>query len=106
MEYSADGNYSCVLQPVLPRSTHTEILGELASTLIARMTDQILALEDITEVESNRLTELLKAVQTLEGLFVGVSADVEQDDTASGGAQNVKGWLKFCYVSEILVSTP
>ncbi|WWD22883.1 hypothetical protein CI109_107378 [Kwoniella shandongensis] len=85
---------SRVIKPVLPRSKQLEVLGYLVTALIARISDDILSLDDITEVESNRLTELLRLVYPLENLF--------GDDGRGGIVGHVRGWLKFCYISEVL----
>ncbi|WVW81452.1 hypothetical protein I302_103446 [Kwoniella bestiolae CBS 10118] len=82
-----------VIRPVLPSSKRLEITSYLTSSLIHRLTNDVLGLEDITEVESNRLTELFKLVYPLEHLFDGDGGVVRW----VGG-----GWLKFCYISEIL----
>lgn len=81
------------LQAVIPQSSRYEILGYLLTHLTSRISASVLSLVDITEIESNRLTELLRLVYPLESLF-----------GASGGAvEYVGGWLKFCYIAEILV---
>lgn len=45
-------------------------LGSLADAALSRVLNDILALDDITEVESHRLSELCKILNALEGLFV------------------------------------
>ncbi|KAE8540537.1 hypothetical protein D1P53_003486 [Cryptococcus gattii VGV] len=83
---------SRVLKAVIPQSSRYEILGYLLTHLTSRISASVLSLVDITEIESNRLTELLRLVYPLESLF-----------GASGGAvEYVGGWLKFCYIAEIL----
>ncbi|KGB79864.2 hypothetical protein CNBG_5702 [Cryptococcus deuterogattii R265] len=83
---------SRVLKAVIPQSSRYEILGYLVNHLTSRISTSVLSLVDITEIESNRLTELLRLVYPLESLF-----------GASGGAvEYVGGWLKFCYIAEIL----
>ncbi|WVQ85149.1 hypothetical protein IAT38_007314 [Cryptococcus sp. DSM 104549] len=81
-----------ILKPVLSQATRLEILGYLVTHLISRMSEAVLSIGDITEIESNRLTELLRLVYPLENLFGGEGGVVE----------HVRGWLKFCYIAEIL----
>jgi hypothetical protein len=56
-------------QPVLPASTLDVFLGYLVDSLVQIISSDILALQDITELESNRLTDLLELVHPLENLF-------------------------------------
>ncbi|WVF66483.1 hypothetical protein IAT40_001223 [Kwoniella sp. CBS 6097] len=95
-----------VIKPVLARSKSLEILSYVLTTLISSLTTYVLDLGDITEVESNRLTELFKLVYPLEHLFedqAEVGTGGENDVPSGGGVVvHVNGWLKFCYISEIL----
>ncbi|KAK8844568.1 hypothetical protein IAR55_006415 [Kwoniella newhampshirensis] len=85
---------SRVTKPVLPRSKRLEMLEYLVTAFITRISEDILSLDDITEVESNRLTELLRLVYPLENLF--------SDDGKGSIVGHVRGWLKLCYISEVL----
>jgi centromere/kinetochore protein ZW10 len=85
---------------VLPMTTYLSALGYLLDCAVQRISSDILALPDITEVESNRLNELVKLLHPLEQVFVS-----EPDQPSSIVAQ-VPHWLKFCYISELLVSPP
>ncbi|OCF34945.1 hypothetical protein I317_06287 [Kwoniella heveanensis CBS 569] len=89
-----------VIKPVLARSKALEILSYILTTLISSLTTYVIDLSDITEVESNRLTELFKLVYPLEHLF-DEAGDGEMP-TGGGVVVHVNGWLKFCYISEIL----
>lgn len=64
---------------------------------LSRILGDILALEDITEVESHRLSELCHILNALEGLFV------EDPEQPSFVVSHVPSWLKFSYLSELLV---
>lgn len=46
------------------------LLGYLLDTAVQRISGEILSLVDITEIESNRLHDLVKLLQPLEALFV------------------------------------
>ena len=46
------------------------VLGYLLDTAVQRISSDILALVDITEIESNRLHDLNKLLQPIEALFV------------------------------------
>ncbi|WVR03235.1 hypothetical protein IAU60_000226 [Kwoniella sp. DSM 27419] len=88
---------SRAIQPILPRTKVLEITSYLVTALVSQLTHAVLELGDITEIESNRLTELFKLVYPLEHLFDG------GDGATTGGVVlHVGGWLKFCYISEIL----
>ena len=66
-------------------------------TALSRILADVLALEDITEAESHRLCELCHIMNSLEGLFV------EDPDEPSFVVSYVPSWLKFSYLSELLV---
>lgn len=55
---------------MLSKSKYYVALGSLADAALSRVLNDILALDDITEVESHRLSELCKILNALEGLFV------------------------------------
>jgi centromere/kinetochore protein ZW10 len=57
----------------------------------------VLALEDITELESQRIGDLLSSVETLDNLFQHDHAHV------STVAAYVPHWIKFGYLNELLV---
>jgi len=55
---------------VLPTTTYISVLGFLLDTAVQWISSDILGLEDITEIESNRLHDLVELLQPLESLFV------------------------------------
>ncbi len=65
-------------QAVLPSTTYISVLGYLLDTSVQRISSDILALADITELESNRLHDLVKLLQPLEALFVTQPDQVNQ----------------------------
>ncbi|ODN81300.1 hypothetical protein L198_07786 [Cryptococcus wingfieldii CBS 7118] len=83
---------SRVIKPVVPQSERYPLLGTLLTHFTSRLSSFVLSLSDITEIESNRLTELVRLVYPLENLFAG----------GEGVVGHVRGWLKFCYIAEIL----
>ena len=99
---------------MLAKSKYYAALGSLADAALSRVLDGILALDDITEVESHRLSELCKILNALEGLFV---EDATQVNSSSIHMLNVlmqfcqpsfvvayvPSWLKYSYLSELLV---
>jgi hypothetical protein len=58
------------LQPVLPKGKYYTAVGSVVNVALTRMLDDVLALPDIPEVESHRLSELCRIWNALEGLFV------------------------------------
>lgn len=98
---------------VLPTTTYLSVMGYLVNVAISTVTDAILAQQDITEEESNHLNELLRTLHPLEELFVLEAGQVclfslrvcdIADEQPSSVVEHVHGWLKFCYLSELLVS--
>jgi hypothetical protein len=55
---------------VLPTTTYISVLGFLLDTAVQWISSDILGLEDITEIESIRLHDLVELLQPLESLFV------------------------------------
>lgn len=70
--WSADSH----LKGVLTRSKYYTAIGLVADACLSRMLHDILALPDITEVESHRLSELCHILHALEGLFSGEAGEV------------------------------
>ena len=58
------------MQGILSKSKYFDALGSLVNFCLTSVMDDILALPDITEVESHRLSELCRILHALEGLFV------------------------------------
>lgn len=54
---------------MLPTTTYLGVLGYLLDESVQRVTTDVLNLMDITEVESNRLNDLLKLIRPLEEIF-------------------------------------
>jgi len=52
------------------------VLGYLLDEAITRIIGDIVDLQDITEIESNRLNEVLEPVRTLEEIFVSEPGQV------------------------------
>jgi protein transport protein DSL1/ZW10 len=103
-------------QPILPSSKYYEAIGSVVDAALSRMLNDILALSDITADESQKLSELCRIMNSLEGLFVQnsdlVSAVlssmiyliVQSLSQPSFVVDYVPSWLKFSYLSELLVS--
>lgn len=83
---------------MLPTTTYLTVIGYLLDEAVQRITDDILDLRDITELESERINDLLKPIRALEDAFT------VQQGQPSNVVAHVPHWLKFCYVSELLVS--
>ena len=82
---------------VLTKSRYYDALGSVVEAALSRILGDVLALEDITETESHRLSELCRILNALEGQFV------EDPDQPSFVVSYVPSWLKFSYLSELLV---
>jgi protein transport protein DSL1/ZW10 len=105
------------IQPVLPKSKYYALLGLIVDTATSRLLSDILALPDITEVESHQLAELCRGlVDALEGVFIADHVQVclyvctvvlTSPNTplqSSFAVAYVPNWLKFSYLIELLVS--
>ena len=57
-------------QRILNKGKYYEALGFVVNAALSRMLADILALPDITAEESNKLSELCRIFNALEGLFV------------------------------------
>lgn len=108
-----------VLQAVLNKTKYLKATGSIVDTALSHILDDIAALPDITEVESHRLSELCRILNALEGLFVVNTEEVlhycssqcllghslfASHTQPSLVVAYVPSWLKFSYLSELLVS--
>ncbi|KAF9224001.1 hypothetical protein BS17DRAFT_795581 [Gyrodon lividus] len=81
---------------ILPKSKYYVAVGIVVDGVLSRILDDILAIPDIPEVESHKLSELCRIMSALEGLFV------ENTTESSFVVSYVPSWLKFSYLSELL----
>jgi centromere/kinetochore protein ZW10 len=84
---------------VVNKSRYYSSLGQLVDATLERVLADVLELDDITEDESNRLAELCRILNALEGLFVEDAGN----DQPSFAVAYVPSWLKFSYLSVLLV---
>ena len=61
--------FNPIFQGILPKAKYYTAIGSIANAALSRMLHDILALPDIPEVESHRLSELCHILNALEGLF-------------------------------------
>ena len=61
---------SRILKVVLPMTTYISMMGYLIDEIVRRISGDILELQDITEIESNRLEKLLKRLHPFEEVFI------------------------------------
>lgn len=54
----------------MTKSRYYAAIGSVTDAALSRVLEDVLALPDIPEVESNRLSELCRILNALEGLFV------------------------------------
>jgi centromere/kinetochore protein ZW10 len=78
-------------------------IGQLVETALNRVLGDILELDDITEEESRQLAELCRIISALEGLFVENTPQNAAGNTGSFVVAYVPSWLKFSYISVLLV---
>ncbi|KAG5647875.1 hypothetical protein DXG03_007799 [Asterophora parasitica] len=84
------------LKSILTKSNYYTAIGMVAHATLERILTDVLALPDIPEVESHRLSELCRIFNAMEGLFV------EDPAQPSFVVAYVPSWLKFSYLSELL----
>ncbi|KIJ65573.1 hypothetical protein HYDPIDRAFT_152514 [Hydnomerulius pinastri MD-312] len=89
-------NVAHAWKPILPKSKYYVAVGTVVDGVLSRILDDILAIPDIPEVESHKLSELCRILSALEGLFVG---DMNENSFV---VSYVPSWLKFSYLSELL----
>ncbi|OAX37946.1 hypothetical protein K503DRAFT_770981 [Rhizopogon vinicolor AM-OR11-026] len=85
-----------IWKPILPKSKYYTAMGAIVEVSLQRILEDILAIRDIPEVESHKLSELCRILAALEGLFV------EDSSQSSFVVSYVPSWLKFSYLSELL----
>jgi len=83
------------LKGILPKAKYYTTIGSVTNAALSRMLHDILALPDIPEVESHRLSELCHILNSLEGLF-------SEESEPSFVVVYVPTWLKFNYLSELM----
>ncbi|KAG1807901.1 hypothetical protein EV424DRAFT_1426650 [Suillus variegatus] len=83
-------------KPILPKGKYYTAVGAIVEVSLQRILENILAIPDIPEVESHKLSELCRILAALEGLFV------EDFSESSFVVSYVPSWLKFSYLSELL----
>ncbi|KAJ4475078.1 hypothetical protein J3R30DRAFT_3506442 [Lentinula aciculospora] len=81
---------------LLTKNKYYTALGSVTDAALSRVLQDVLALGDIPELESHRLSELCRILLALEGLF---SDDPEKPSFV---VAYVPSWLKFSYLSELL----
>ncbi|KAJ7281438.1 hypothetical protein C8J57DRAFT_1433387 [Mycena rebaudengoi] len=81
---------------ILNKSKYYTAIGLVVDAALSRVLEDVLALPDILEVESHRLSELCRMLHALEALFV------EEANQEPFVVAYVPSWLKFSYLSELL----
>jgi len=71
------------LQGVLTKSKYYTAIGMVTDALLSRILQDMLALPDIPELESHKLSELCRILNALEGLFV---EDPDPNQVSDSGA--------------------
>jgi len=84
------------LKDILAKSRYYDAIGSVTDAALSRVLQDVLALHDIPELESHRLSELCHILNALEGLFC------EDPEQPSFVVAYVPTWLKFSYLSELL----
>ncbi|KAH7915288.1 hypothetical protein BJ138DRAFT_1055180 [Hygrophoropsis aurantiaca] len=83
-------------KPLMPKSKYYNAIGAVVEDVLGQILEDVLALQDIPEIESHKLSELCRILGALEGLFI------EDTSESSFVVAHVPSWLKFSYLSELL----
>lgn len=86
-------------QPLMTRTAFLAAMGRLIDDVLTRLLEYVEDLEDISEVESEKLATLCKMFGPLEELFV----DGASQQTSV--ALFVPSWFKASYLSEVLTGS-
>jgi hypothetical protein len=92
-------------KPVLTTSNHQMACGRLIDVILQRVLRDVIALNDISEVEGEKLSELLRSLNELEVLFRTSSEPSPQEGELSDVALHVPSWFKASYLSDILTGS-
>lgn len=85
------------MQQLADDRLYHDILGAVVNGISVLAINAVLAIEDITEVESQRIESLTRELETLQKLFR--SDTLQMSSVATYAPQ----WLKMCYLTEVLV---
>lgn len=66
------------MKGILAKNKYYTAIGMVADAALSKILQDVLALPDIPEMESHRLSELCRILNALEGLFVGDSDQVSE----------------------------
>lgn len=91
-------------KPVLTTSSHQAAMGRLIDSVFQRILRDVIALEDISEVEGEKLSALVKALAELEDIF-RTEKHKQEDQPNSDVAIHVPSWFKASYLSDILTGS-
>lgn len=87
-------------KPVLSRSYYLAAIGRLIDSVLRRVLRDVTTMEDISEVEGEKLSVLVKSLAELEDIF-RPTPHSEQSDVAI----HVPSWFKASYLSDILTGS-
>ncbi|UZJ53238.1 hypothetical protein CBS101457_002558 [Exobasidium rhododendri] len=87
---------------VLTRSSFLSAMGKLVDGILCRVFMDIISLEDISEIESEKLANLLKSLGDLEHIFLDESKPESENSIV---ALFVPSWFKASYLAEILTGS-
>ena len=91
--------------PILSHSALLQSVGSLLSKVIDKMIQDIEDMEDITELESQRLASFCAQISELSELFVAAEQPASGTEAVPLTAVYVSNWLRFQYLANILESS-
>ena len=90
--------------PVLSTSALLQSVGALYSSILSKVITDIEEMDDISEAQSQRLSNFCSQLSKLEDLFVAKppGGDSSEQDAVSMVAVYTSNWLRFQYLDQIL----
>jgi len=89
-----------VWQPVLAASVYEVAFGKLVNAVVSRLINEVLAFDDISVEEGEKLRELmLAAITGMKTLFAPATEEIDDTD---GDPANVSVWRKLLRLTDLL----
>src|ERR1700742_5232745 len=104
-------------KPILTLTDYYNSIGAVTDAILLQMVDEIVDLDDITEVESEKLAEMCKKMEPVQNLFVCSRGEVRctcyfwlfstqlVSLLQSHVGTYAQSWFRFSYLKELLVGS-
>jgi len=85
-------------KPILTLTDYYNSVGAVVDAVLLQMVDDVVNLDDITEVESEKLAEMCRKMEPVQNLFIG-------SDGESHVGTYAQSWFRFSYLKELLIAS-